>query len=109
MAKGKRKSKPAKTTEDTALYIAMVIRNALEDFHCWYLSDEQMRELNPIVRNAVCTALHAVKRSSVSQGARSFLDFHTRMIPEYWERPVLLDDFLEIEALLDGTDGDGGG
>jgi hypothetical protein len=102
MAKGKGNSKPAKTTEDAAMVIAMVIRNALEDFHCRHLSDEQMRELNPIIRNAVCTALHAVKRCDVSPAARSFLDFHTRMIPKYWERPVLLTEFLEMEVLLDG-------
>ena len=79
----------------------MVVRSALEDFHCRHLSDQQMKELNPLIRNAICTALHAVKRSAQSEGARSFVNFHTRMIPKYWERPVLLDDFLEMEALLD--------
>src|SRR5206468_10541045 len=90
----KSRSRPSKDREDTAMYIAMVVRNALEDFHCRHLSDEQMKELNPLIRNAICTALHAVKRYDVSPGARSFVDFHTRMIPKYWERPVLLDDFL---------------
>jgi hypothetical protein len=102
MAKAKRGSRPSSDTADAAMYLAMVVRNALEDFHCRHLPDEQMKELNPIIRNALCTALHAVKRSSVSRGARSFVDFHTRMIPKYWERPVLLEDFLETESLLDG-------
>ena len=39
-----------------AKYIAIVIRNAMEDFHHKYLSDEQMKELNPIIRNAKCHA-----------------------------------------------------
>ena len=45
MARRKGKSRPSKETEDTALYIAMVVRNALEDFHCRHLSDQQMKEL----------------------------------------------------------------
>src|SRR5215216_3852379 len=96
-------SKPVLTddTRQTVMIIAMAVRNAMEDFHCQHLSDAQMKELNPIIRNAVCTALHAVKRYDQSKGAQSFVNFHTRMIPTYWERPVLLDDFLEMEALLD--------
>jgi len=39
-------------------YIAMVIRNAMEDFHCKHLSDTQMKELNPLIRNAIYTALY---------------------------------------------------
>ena len=37
-------------TQHFAAYIAMVVRNAMEDFHCEHLTDEQMMELNPIVR-----------------------------------------------------------
>ena len=46
---------PVKEDQQLASYIAMVIRNAMEDFHCEHLTDDQMKELNPIVRNAVCT------------------------------------------------------
>jgi len=35
----------------------MVVRNATEEFHAEHLTDEQMRELNPIIRNAIYTAL----------------------------------------------------
>jgi hypothetical protein len=41
-------------------YIAMCVRNAMENFHCAHLSDEQMSELNPIIRNAIiqhCTPM----------------------------------------------------
>lgn len=37
--------------------IASYVRNGIEDFHVDYLSDEQMRELNPLIRNAVYTFL----------------------------------------------------
>src|SRR5438105_11649432 len=101
MAKRRSVSEPSKIVEEMAMFIAMVVRNAMEDFHCRHLSDDQMKELNPIIRNAICTALHAINRSSVSKGAKSFVDFHTGMIPKYWERPVLLEDFLKMESLLD--------
>jgi hypothetical protein len=102
MARRKKASKPSKSTGAMALYVAMVVRNAVENFHCQHLSDEQMKELNPIIRNAICTALHAVKQSSRSEAARAFVAFQQRMIPKYWEEPVLLDDFLEMEELVDG-------
>jgi len=36
-----------------AKYLAIVIRNAMEDFPHKYLSDELMKELSPIIRNAI--------------------------------------------------------
>lgn len=38
-----------------AKFVAIVVRNALEDFHAKYLTDAQMAELNPIIRNAIGT------------------------------------------------------
>lgn len=38
--------------------IAVLLRNELEDFHVEYLSDEQMRDFNPLIRNAVFTFLN---------------------------------------------------
>lgn len=37
--------------------IAAYVRMNMEDFHCKCLSDEQMKELNPIIRNAIYTFL----------------------------------------------------
>ena len=37
--------------------IAAYIRMYMEDFHCKHLTDEQMKELNPILRNAIYTFL----------------------------------------------------
>jgi len=86
---------PTKTSQQMAMFLAMVVRNAMEDFHHKHLSDEQMKELNPIIRNAICTGLHAIRYYDKSEGARSFVDFHTISIPKYWEQPELLADFVE--------------
>lgn len=37
--------------------IAVYLRNQIEDFHVEYLSDEQMRVLNPLIRNAIYSFL----------------------------------------------------
>jgi hypothetical protein len=97
----RRKRKPSKTHRDMAKYVAMVIRNAMEEFHCKYLSDEQMKELNPIIRNAVCTALHAASKMGESDAARKFVEFQTLLIPSYWEEPELLQDFIESEQYFE--------
>jgi hypothetical protein len=83
-------------TQHFASYIAMVVRNAMEDFHCEHLTDDQMRELNPIIRNAICTALHAFHNCERDKEARKFVDFQFRMIPRYWEAPELLRDYVRL-------------
>jgi len=65
--------------------ISIVIRNAMEDFHTKHLTDEQMKELNPIIRNAVYTAFYAMQYYRDSVGAKIFLDSQIEMIPGYWE------------------------
>ena len=92
-------SQAAMNDQETAMYIAMVIRNAMEDFHCEHLSDEQMAELNPLIRNAIYTALWALHESAGDTEPNCFLArafvVHTRLrIPEYWELPEL--DFREV-------------
>ena len=83
-------------TRKLASYIAMVVRNAMEDFHHDHLSDEQMKQLNPIIRNGVCTALHAFENYEDSPQARQFVDFNFMLIPKYWEKPELLDNYLRL-------------
>ena len=90
------KPEPAEETRTFAMYIAMVIRNAMEDFHCEHLSDDQMKQLNPIIRNAVCTALHTFQHYEQSPRDKQFMDFQLRMIPSYWESPRLLDEYLKM-------------
>jgi hypothetical protein len=79
-----------KDIKSQSKYIAMVIRNAMEDFHCKHLTDAQMKELNPIIRNAVYTALYAMLFHSDSKKASQFMQYHNSMIPDYWEDPELL-------------------
>lgn len=61
--------------------IAAYIRMYMEDFHHNHLSDEQMKELNPIIRNAIYTFLadesdkNTIRISSVCR----------LNLPPYWE------------------------
>ncbi len=95
--------KAEKEDQQLANYIAMVIRNAMEDFHCAHLTDDQMKELNPIIRNAVCTALHAFNNYEKTDAAARFVDFNFCVIPKYWENPELLDDYVEMWKRYDGV------
>ena len=76
--------------KDQAKYIAIVVRNSMEDFHCEHLNDKQMKELNPIIRNAIYTALYSMVFNKDSDKADRFLKYHNSMIPNYWEDPELL-------------------
>ena len=82
--------------EQFAIFIAMVVRNAMEDFHSKHLTDEQMKELNPIIRNAICTALHAFNNYSSEPPAKRFIDHHLPMVPSYWESPELLPGYARM-------------
>ncbi len=75
--------------------VAMVIRNAMEDFHCKYLSDEQMKELNPIIRNAVYTTSYAFDHMHLSGKAERYIIHNLSMIPDYWEDCEFLADVEE--------------
>ena len=93
--------KRSKSSQEMAVFLAMVVRNAMEDFHVKHLTDEQMRELNPIIRNAIYTGLQALRHSGRSEGARSFVNFQQMLIPKYWEQPELLTDFVDTVKMMD--------
>jgi hypothetical protein len=82
-----------------AKMIAINVRNEMEDFHVRHLSDEQMRELNPLIRNAIYTALvgflyaRDAAHPRRNRCAVSWINFLMTMIPRYWEEPVLTEDF----------------
>ena len=82
-------------TAKMATLIAMAVRNGLEELHGGdvpnSLTDEQMAKINPIVRNATATALLAFRHPSNQRLAR-WLDFQAMLVPDYWERPELVDD-----------------
>jgi len=69
-----------------AKLIAGVVRNKMEDFHCKYLSDEQMEELNPIIRNAIYTALVKIKEHPEAMRV-----YYQLFVSQYWEDCELLD------------------
>ena len=79
-----------KVLKNQSKFISIVIRNAMEDFHTNHLSDEQMKELNPLIRNAVYTALFTMQYCNDSARAREYIDEQIKMIPRYWEEPELV-------------------
>lgn len=87
---------------ERATLLAMCIRNAIEgvlhggELEHMSFSDEQMAILNPVVRNAIATGLHAETYYVREAPARSYLDFQSRLIPNYWERPQLLGEYREL-------------
>ncbi len=76
-----------------AKYVAMVVRLAMDDFHGQHLSDEQMRQLNPVIRDAVFTAIYACQTSGQCPQSKYFVDYHRAMIPTYWEEPELMEGY----------------
>jgi hypothetical protein len=69
------------TNDFLAKLIAAVVRNHMESFHCKYLSDAQMKELNPIIRNAIYTAI--IYADELTED----MCFHYKIyIPDDWEK-----------------------
>jgi len=87
-----------------ALVIAMYVRNSIEDFHAEHLSDAQMKELNPLVRNAIYTALICLvalenpekHHPPLVETANQLLGFQATLIPDYWEPPEITEDFWRL-------------
>jgi hypothetical protein len=71
---------PEATVQEIAMYVAMAVRNEMENFHVKHLTDSQMAELNPIIRNAIYTALYASTTMS-SPASQSFVGHNTLLIP----------------------------
>jgi hypothetical protein len=81
-----------------AAVFAMHVRNALEDFHVQHLDDDQMAQLNPIVRDAILEVLVMLRHSADPQSplhanAELGLAFAANMVPSYWEPAELSKDF----------------
>lgn len=68
--------------------IAAYVRMNIEDFHHEHLTDEQMKELNPLIRNAIYTFLEDWTNGHFSK------IWGTRMVncPEYWEDCEYVED-----------------
>jgi hypothetical protein len=89
-------------TADRAMVLAMCVRTAMEgtvhggELGDLSLTDDQMAVLNPIVRNAIATGLHAETHCLSDRAASSYINFQRRLVPDYWERAELLDDYTEL-------------
>ncbi|SIS19394.1 hypothetical protein SAMN05880568_3450 [Microbacterium sp. RURRCA19A] len=68
------------------MILAMRVRNAMEDFHVKHLSDAQMAELNPVIRQAIYDAIVMIENDNNPNFARN-LSYLISMIPDYWEIP----------------------
>lgn len=68
--------------------LAAYVRYHMEEFHGKYLSDEQMRELNPIIRNAIFTLLEDISESRYFK----IMGCLNLNLPSYWEDCEYLND-----------------
>ena len=53
---------------------AMVIRDAMEEFHAEHLTDAQEAALNPIIRDAIYTALYAIQHGEEEPWCQRFFE-----------------------------------
>ena len=74
--------------------IAIGVRNEIEQFHVDYLTDGQMKELNPLIRNAIYKALFTLSNSDTNAFCRELMTFYSKCVPDYWEDPEL-DEHLQ--------------
>lgn len=91
--------------QQLTLLIAMHVRNEMEDFHVANLSDTQMKELNPIIRQAIFDVVSFTnqfpKTKTARRQAAQAINWLTMMVPDYWEVPKKTSGSLELpEDLL---------
>jgi hypothetical protein len=68
------------SSQQLTMMIAMHVRNSMESFHGdGNLSDAQMKELNPIIRQAIYDV--------VVGGDPELIGWLIMLIPDYWEVP----------------------
>jgi hypothetical protein len=77
----------------------------MENFHANNLTDHQMRQLNPLIRNAVYTALYALAHIDELPAIRAYVLFNLQMIPDYWEPPELTQEFQHLLREYPGLSG----
>ncbi len=70
-----------------AKMLAINVRNQMENFHVEHLTDEQMKELNPIIRNAIYSQLITITKANMGDKiAKETISFSKQAIPHYWEK-----------------------
>jgi len=88
------------------LIISKYIRDEIEDFHGKYLSDEQMKELNPIIRQALFNILTIFDISQTPEtcdyklAAQDLVNGLKQTLPDYWELPNKETPWKELDELI---------
>jgi hypothetical protein len=80
--------------------IAHAVRDELEDFHVKHLTDAQMKELNPLIRNAIYNSLFAMANVEKHEECAKIIEWHLMAIPPYWEAPKLNDHFEKVNKVI---------
>jgi len=86
-----------------AMFVAIVVRNALETFHADHIPDALMREFNTLVRDAVYTALSAAGDMVHSDRDAAWAASQLIHIPAYWEAPMLLKGYGRSRPVKPGS------
>ena len=83
-----------------AMLLGIEVRNRMEDFHVKYLSDEQMKELNPIIRQGIINGIELwdeykrfMKTTKLNGKMSEYVALAIMTIPDYWEPPE--DDYYK--------------
>ncbi len=85
-----------------AMILSKSVRDEMEDFHVAQLSQEQMKELNHLIRNAVYNALFAISYSDRIPACAQEVNMMALTVPDYWEPPELKEAYKwEIGERLD--------
>jgi hypothetical protein len=101
LKKGNLKYKLTKKQIKNAKIISCFIRGDIEDFHCEHLSDSQMGVLNPLIRNAVVSALYMIDNSDTQLGSLCVNSQMFLNMSEKWEEPEMSDSFIAGEEIME--------
>lgn len=78
--------------------IANAINDGIKDFRGKNLSDEQLKELDPLIRSSIYNILSAFGYYDVDPLCREFVNQHLYSIPKHWEDVQL---FPKIQKSID--------
>ncbi len=84
------------SNKDMAKYITAVVNSNIHDFHAEHLTDAQMEQLNPLIKNAIYTALHSLFKENRTVVDDRFVELNSALIPDDKEEPMLIDEYIEL-------------
>ena len=84
------------SNKDMAKYITAVISNNIQDFQAEHLSDAQMAELNPLIKNSIYTALHSLFKDDRTAIDDQFVETNSATIPDDWDDPTLVKNYTKL-------------